>query len=78
MCSASTHDSYWVSFIDDFSHFKAVYFLKCKSETFAAFKQFKAWAENVTGQRCYNASRRALESKWTKGTAEEEIRLYYV
>ena len=25
---------------------------------------------------CYNASRRALESQRTKGTAEEEIRLY--
>jgi hypothetical protein len=42
---------YWVIFIDDFSRFKAVYLLKWKSETFAAFKQFKAWAENVTGQR---------------------------
>src|SRR5947208_10305362 len=42
---------YWVTFIDDFSRFKAVYLLKQKSETFAAFKQFKAWAENITGQR---------------------------
>ena len=40
-----------MSFIDDFSHFKAVYLLKWKSETFAAFKQFKAWAENITRQR---------------------------
>ena len=49
----STHQGYryWVSFIDDFSRFKAVYLLKRKSETFAAFKQFKAWAENVTGLR---------------------------
>ncbi len=49
----STHQGYryWVSFIDDFSHFKAVYLLKHKSEAFAAFKQFKAWAENLTGQR---------------------------
>ena len=32
----STHQGYcyWVSFIDDFSCFKAVYLLKCKSETF--------------------------------------------
>ena len=47
----STHQGYryWVTFIDDFSCFKAVYLLKRKSETFAAFKQFKAWAENVTG-----------------------------
>jgi len=49
----STHQGYryWVSFIDDFSRFKAVYLLKRKSETFTAFKQFKAWAENVTSQR---------------------------
>ena len=49
----STHQGYcyWVSFIDDFSRFKAVYLLKRKSETFAAFRQFKAWAENVTGER---------------------------
>jgi len=49
----STHQGYcyWVSFIDDFSCFKAVYLLKQKSETFAAFKQFKAWAENITGQK---------------------------
>ena len=48
-----THQGYcyWVTFIDDFSCFKAVYLLKQKSETFAAFKQFKAWAENVTGHR---------------------------
>jgi transposase InsO family protein len=48
----STHQGYryWVSFIDDFSRFKAVYLLKRKSEVFGAFKQFKAWAENLTGQ----------------------------
>ena len=39
-----THQGYcsWVSFIDDFSCFKAVHLLKHKSETFAAFKQFKS------------------------------------
>ncbi len=49
----ATHQGfrYWVSFIDDFSRFKAVYLLKRKSETFAAFKQFKAWSENITGQK---------------------------
>jgi hypothetical protein len=48
-----THQGYryWVTFIDDFSRFKAVYLLKRKSETFGAFKQFKAWAENVTGAK---------------------------
>jgi hypothetical protein len=49
----STHQGYryWVFFIDDFSCFKAVYLLKCKSEAFGAFKQFKAWAENHIGQK---------------------------
>ena len=42
---------YWITFIDDYSRFKAVYLLKRKSEAFAAFKQFKAWAENITGER---------------------------
>ena len=42
---------YWITFIDDHSRFKAVYLLKRKSEAFAAFKQFRAWAENVTGER---------------------------
>ena len=48
-----THQGYryWVTFIDDFSRFKAAYLLKWKSETFAAFKQFKAWAENITGHK---------------------------
>jgi hypothetical protein len=40
-----------VFFIDDFSHFRAVYLLKHKLEVFDAFKKFKAWAENLTGQR---------------------------
>ena len=42
---------YWVTFIDDHSRFRAVYLLKKKSETFGAFKQFKAWSENTTGQK---------------------------
>ena len=52
-CQGVTHQGYryWVTFIDGFSCFKAVYHLKRKSETFAAFKQFKAWAENVTGAK---------------------------
>ena len=44
-------DLYWITFIDDISHFKAIYLLKWKYETFAAFKQVKAWTENVTGAR---------------------------
>ena len=49
--STSQGYRFWITFIDDHSRFKAVYLLKRKSEAFAAFKQFKAWAENATGQR---------------------------
>jgi hypothetical protein len=41
---------YWVSFVDDYSRFPAVYFITKKSDVFAAFKRFRAWAENVTGR----------------------------
>ena len=42
---------YWVSFVDDFSRFPAVYFFSQKSEVFAIFKRYKVWAENVTGRK---------------------------
>jgi hypothetical protein len=41
---------YWVSFVDDYSRFPAVYFIMKKSDVFAAFKRFRVWAENVTGR----------------------------
>src|SRR5277367_6367133 len=46
--SICTHSGfrYWVMFIDDCTRLWVVYLLRCKSETFAAFKLFKAWAEN--------------------------------
>ena len=42
---------YWVSFVDDFSWFPAVYFFSWKSEVFAIFKRYKAWAENIMGHK---------------------------
>lgn len=42
---------YWATFIDDCSRFRAVIPLRRKSDTFAAFKQFKAWAETKTDKR---------------------------
>jgi hypothetical protein len=36
----------------------AVYYLTCKSDTFAAFKDYKAWAENAVG--------------WKIGTLQED------
>src|SRR5882762_269847 len=37
---------YWVTFIDDYTHFRAVFPMRAKSDTFEAFKAFKAYAEN--------------------------------
>jgi transposase InsO family protein len=43
--------NYWITFIDDYSRFKAVVPLKRKSDAFDAFKIFKAFAENQTGRK---------------------------
>ena len=42
---------YFVTFIDDRSRFTAIYLLKKKSEVFQKFKNYIAWAENLTGKR---------------------------
>ena len=42
---------YWVSFIDDYSCFLTVYFIRNKSDVFGVFKWYRAWVENVTGCR---------------------------
>ncbi|KAF7346238.1 Integrase catalytic domain-containing protein [Mycena sanguinolenta] len=43
---------YWVTFIDDFTEAKAVYYLRRKSETHGAFRQYKEHAEAThPGQR---------------------------
>ena len=40
---------YWISFIDDCTCYHVVYLLHKKSDTFVAFKEFKAFAEKQTG-----------------------------
>ena len=37
---------YWITFIDDFTRFRAVMFLKTKDQVFDTFKRYKAYAEN--------------------------------
>jgi len=37
--------------MDDYSHFPVVYFITKKSDIFAVFKWYRAWAENITRQR---------------------------
>ena len=40
---------YWISFIDDYSRYRTVFLLHKKSDAFAAFKLYKAFAEKQTG-----------------------------
>jgi transposase InsO family protein len=48
---------YWITFIDDFTRFRAVMFLKSKDQAFDAFKRYKAYAEThlsskIKSMRC--------------------------
>ena len=40
---------YTATYLDDYSSFGVMFYLKKKSDEFAAFKQFKAWAEHQLG-----------------------------
>ena len=42
---------YFITFLDDFSSLGRAYYLRHKSESIQAFEDFKAWAENVTGNK---------------------------
>ena len=42
---------YWITFIDEFTKLKVVYVLRLKSDAFEAFKRYKAYVENLTGER---------------------------
>ena len=42
---------YYVTFIDDFTRYTCVYFLKNKSDVLEKFKDFHNYAVNVTGKR---------------------------
>jgi hypothetical protein len=44
-------ERYVLTFIDDWSRFTWIYFLKFKSEVFACLKYFKELAENQSGKR---------------------------
>ncbi|BES99517.1 Hypothetical protein NTJ_12335 [Nesidiocoris tenuis] len=45
---------YFITFTDDKSRWTTIKFLKKKSESLTAFKEFKTWAENTTGQKIKN------------------------
>jgi len=44
-------NTYFVTFIDDWSRFTTVYFMRNKSEVLNKYKEFEAMATNVTGKR---------------------------
>jgi hypothetical protein len=53
---------YWITFIEAKTKFYVVYLLKHKSDAFTAFKDYKAYAENVTGQRIVDGTSRTLQT----------------
>ena len=42
---------YWVTFIDDYSRYRAIIPIKNKSDVMEAFKKYQAWAETQTGRK---------------------------
>lgn len=48
---------YFITFIDDKSRWCEIHFLKKKNEALAAFKQYKAYAENFTGKIAIKTSK---------------------
>ena len=40
---------YWVTFVDDYSRFPAVYFVRRELDVVGVFKRYRAWAENAVG-----------------------------
>jgi hypothetical protein len=46
-----TQERYCVTFLDDYSSFGTMYFIKYKDETLKAFQAFQAWAKNQTGHK---------------------------
>jgi len=51
--------SYYISFVDAFSKFTWIYFLKNKSETFTVFQQFKAMVELQ-----FNTKLKSIQTDW--------------
>lgn len=50
-CESMGKAKYFVTFIDDFSRYVKVYFMKSRSEVFDIFCEYKALVENQTGQK---------------------------
>jgi histone deacetylase 1/2 len=56
---SANNSKYYVSFIDDFSRYVWIYFLKCKSDVEAVFLQFQKHAEHML-----NTKIRSVQSDW--------------
>ena len=75
-CSRSGYQ-YWMCFVDDNSRYKAAIPLKHKSDASKAFKQYKAWAENLTGQKIKSTQDdkggEFISNEWKEYNAAEGI-----
>jgi transposase InsO family protein len=69
---------YMVTFIDDFSRYVWVYFMKEKSEVFAKFKEFKKKIESELNMKikclCTDNGREYLSNEFTMYLTEHKIR----
>lgn len=61
---------YFVSFIDDYSRYAWVYFLKHKNEVFETFKRWRAMVENRTGRKL-KTIRSDNGTEYTEGVFKE-------
>jgi hypothetical protein len=52
-CASVGHNSYYVSFIDDFSKFPWIYLLKHKSKVFHQFQEFQCMVERLFDRKIH-------------------------
>ena len=68
---------YTATYLDDYSSFGVMFYLKKKSDEFAAFKQYKAWAERQLGTtlkcRCFDQGGEFLSNEQRTYMIENRI-----
>lgn len=71
------HAKYWITFIDNFTRYWVILPLKAKSKAFAAFKMFKALAENQLNCKiralCDDKGGEYISGEWDSFCATEGI-----
>jgi len=80
----ATHQGYkyWITFIDDSTHFRSIYLLKSKSQAFEALKDYKAWAENQLSAKILelqnNKGGEYMSKEFLQFTTQHGIQRHYL